>query len=90
VPIDVWAMSRVNGMIATIKMMNGTERVALTMAPNTSATGRFGVIPPLSVATSSTPSGTPSSSATSDETLTICSVSHSASGKRDSPSSHIA
>ena len=35
VPIDVPTTIRVNGMIATIKIMNGTERVAFTMAPNT-------------------------------------------------------
>jgi hypothetical protein len=30
VPIEVPAISRVNGMIATTRMMNGVERVALT------------------------------------------------------------
>ena len=35
VPIDVPTTIRVKGMIATIKIMKGTERVAFTMAPNT-------------------------------------------------------
>jgi len=35
VPIEVPAISRVNGMIATTRMMNGTERVALTTSPST-------------------------------------------------------
>ncbi|MCY1533461.1 hypothetical protein D9M68_687890 [compost metagenome] len=35
VPIDVCATKRVNGMIATIRMTNGTERVALMTAPST-------------------------------------------------------
>ena len=37
VPIDVPAISRVNGMIATTRMMKGVERVALTISPAPSA-----------------------------------------------------
>ena len=33
-PIDVPAISRVNGMMATTRMMNGVDRVALTMTPS--------------------------------------------------------
>ena len=41
VPIDVPATILVNGMIATIKMINGTERVALTIAPSTLLSATF-------------------------------------------------
>ena len=44
VPMDVPTTIRVNGMIATIKMMKGTERVALTMAPNTLLSATFSKI----------------------------------------------
>ena len=42
VPIEVPAISRVNGMIATTRMMKGVERVALTSAPSTAIDGRRG------------------------------------------------
>ena len=35
VPIDVPTKARVKGMIATTRMMNGTERVAFTASPST-------------------------------------------------------
>jgi hypothetical protein len=35
VPIEVPASKRVNGMIATTRMMKGVERVALTSVPST-------------------------------------------------------
>ena len=47
VPIEVPATRRVNGMIATTRMMNGVERVALTTAPSTAlATGAAKISPP--------------------------------------------
>ena len=44
VPIDVPTTIRVNGIIATIKIMKGTERVAFTMAPNTLLIATFSKI----------------------------------------------
>ena len=44
VPIDVPATKRVKGMMATIKMMNGMDRVAFTIAPNTLLTASFCII----------------------------------------------
>ena len=44
VPMDVPTTNRVNGMIATIKMMNGMERVAFTIAPSTLFTTSFCMI----------------------------------------------
>ena len=42
VPIEVPAISRVNGMIATTRMMKGVERVALTIAPSDAVRPRRG------------------------------------------------
>ena len=49
VPIDEPTTSRVNGITATSKMMNGVERTALTITPITRFTGRFCSTPSRSV-----------------------------------------
>ena len=59
VPIEVCATSRVNGMMATIRITKGTERVALMMAPSTWLTGWFSSMAPRAVTVSVTPSGMP-------------------------------
>src|SRR5690606_4924301 len=63
VPIEVCAISRVNGMMATIRMMKGTERVMLTTAPSERLTARFWSMAPRAVTTSTTPMGMPTSTA---------------------------
>src|SRR5579859_7067914 len=75
VPIEVPTARRVKGMIATIRMMNGVERVALTNAPRPRLSAGWRHSPGSVVANSTTPSKVPSSSATSDATPTISSVS---------------
>ena len=42
VPMEEPTIIRVKGMIATIKIMKGVERVALTMAPSTLFTAWLG------------------------------------------------
>ena len=71
VPMDVPTMKRVNGMIATIRMMNGIERSALTTAPIARQRGRHSRICPFAVVASSTPSGMPMRLATIIETMTM-------------------
>jgi hypothetical protein len=60
VPTELPATKRVNGMIATIRMMNGVERTRLTTEPSTRLKIGNGRIWPGLVTTSSTPSGRPS------------------------------
>ena len=71
VPIAVPTSRRVNGIMATMRMMNGMERMALTTAPTLLLSAAFSRIWPLPVVCSSTPSGTPMSVATSMETTTM-------------------
>ena len=71
VPMDVPTMTRVNGMIATIKMMNGMERIALTTPAAARFRGMHSKICPLPVVKSRTPSGMPMALATSMETMTM-------------------
>ncbi len=61
VPIEVPAISRVKGMMATTRMMNGVERVAFTTTP--SAPFSFGAAnsSPLPLVARKMPSGRPSS-----------------------------
>ncbi|KAG0771407.1 hypothetical protein G6F22_016501 [Rhizopus arrhizus] len=77
VPMEVCATSRVNGMIATIRITNGTERVALMMAPSTWLTGWFSSMLPRAVTVSVTPSGMPMTTAMALATPTISRVSSS-------------
>ena len=48
-PMDEPVMKRVNGMMATSKMMNGVERTAFTIQPTILLTGPFSSTPPASV-----------------------------------------
>ena len=59
VPIAEPTMRRVSGMIATIRIINGMERTALTTAPTMRFTIGASRISPLPVTCRSTPSGTP-------------------------------
>ena len=59
VPMDVPATSRVKGMMATMRMMKGTERMMLTMVPKIRLMKRFCRMWPLLVVTKVTPRGMP-------------------------------
>ena len=75
VPIEVPAIRRVNGMIATTRMMKGVERVALTSVPSRRlAAGAANNSPRLLVARK-TPSGRPKSVPSPAATATMASVS---------------
>src|SRR5690606_27471705 len=78
VPMDVPTTHRVNGMMATIKMMNGMERPMLTMTPATRCTSRLGRMCPGLVTTTSTPSGMPNRWPKNTDPATMYSVSHKA------------
>ncbi len=60
VPIEVPAISRVNGMIATTRMMKGVERVALTITPSTRLAQGAANSSPWRLVARKTPSGRPS------------------------------
>ena len=76
VPIEVPAISRVNGMIATTRMMKGVERVALTSSAEHAVERRrreqFAALP---LVARKTPSGRPSSVPMPAATATMSSVS---------------
>ena len=59
VPMADPTMRRVKGMMATIRMINGMERTALTTAPTVRLTIGASRISPLLVTCRSTPSGMP-------------------------------
>ena len=61
VPIEVPATSRVNGMMATTRMMNGVERVALTIAPISRLRIGAANSSPRALVARNTPSGSPNS-----------------------------
>ena len=84
VPMDEPVMSRVNGMMATSRMMKGVDRTALTSQPTSLLTGPFSSTPPSSVRRRNTPSGTPSKPPTRPEMPTMMSVSHSDEANRSS------
>ena len=44
VPMEEPTIMRVNGIIATIRMIKGVERVALTIAPSTLCTRALGMM----------------------------------------------
>jgi hypothetical protein len=71
VPIEVPAISLVNGMIATTRMMKGVERVALTMTPSTRLTQGAANSSPLPEVARKTPSGRPMIVAINAETATM-------------------
>src|SRR4051794_19368736 len=58
-PIEVPATSRVNGMMATTRMMKGVDRVALTMMPSTRLTTGAANSSPFRLVARKTPSGRP-------------------------------
>ena len=58
-PMVVPTTIRVKGMMATIRMMKGTERSRLTITPIMRFSVGFGRMPSLRVMTSRTPSGRP-------------------------------
>ena len=78
VPMEVPATSRVKGMMATIRMMKGTERTALMTAERTRLRGRHSNIWCFAVVRRSTPKGMPMMVAASMETATMRRVSPSA------------
>ena len=71
VPIALPTTRRVNGMMATMRMMNGMERTALTTPPTALLSAGASRMPPFFVVCSSTPSGTPRAVAIIIETATI-------------------
>ena len=75
-PSDVPTTKRVNGMMATSKMMNGMERPMFTIQPSTVFSARCGRRPSLAVTTNSTPSGTPMTYAKNVDTMVMTIVSH--------------
>ena len=78
VPMEVPATSWVKGMMATIRMMKGTERTALMTAARTRLRGRHSKIWCFAVVRRRTPKGMPKSVAAIMETATMRSVSPSA------------
>ena len=71
VPIEDPTIIRVRGIMATIKMIKGVERVALTMAPKIRFTTLFSIIWPLPVTVRITPKGIPNNVARAAETTTM-------------------
>ena len=77
VPIEVPTTRRVKGMIATSRMMKGTERSALITVPSTALKAGIGTKDLRSVMKRTTPRGTPRSAPTPPEMATIARVSRS-------------
>ena len=77
VPMDEPVSKRVNGMMATSRMMNGVDRTAFTSQPTVLFTAPFSSTPPRSVRRRNTPSGIPMSAPSAPEIPTMTSVSHS-------------
>ena len=69
-------MARVNGIMNTIRMMNGMERMMFTIQPSTLLKMRWGCRPPGSVKTSRTPTGMPMTYANSVESTVMTMASH--------------
>src|SRR5690606_34843538 len=84
VPMEEPVTSRVNGMIATSRMMKGVERTALTTPPTTRLMPALCSTPPRSVSRSSTPSGMPAAAPATPEMTTMTTVSHSDVAKSSS------
>ena len=59
VPIEEPVIARVIGVIITPRIRNGTERRILTTTPSTVLSTGIGRMPPLSLTTSSRPTGSP-------------------------------
>ena len=71
VPMEVPAMRRVRGMIATIRMMNGMERIILMMKASGLLSRRQARMPFFSVTTRRIPRGMPTTAAIRAETPSI-------------------
>ena len=74
VPIEVPAISRVKGMIATTRMMNGTERMAFTTSPSTRFASGDDISSPRFEVARNTPSGSPMAVPITPDTATMYSV----------------
>src|SRR5690606_4442018 len=75
VPIEVPAISLVTGISATRRMMKGTERKPLTMAPRMRFTQSCSAMPPRPVATSASPRGSPATREIAPDAAVITMVS---------------
>lgn len=71
VPMEEPTSIRVSGIMATIKIINGVERVALTITPSTELITAFGRMCPLRVTVRMMPSGMPIRLASTVEATTI-------------------
>ena len=71
VPMDVCTRNRVNGIIATIRMINGIERIMLMIKANGLLIAGQARISPFSVTTRRMPSGMPRMEAQIMETATM-------------------
>src|SRR5437868_8803308 len=89
VPIDEPTIKRVNGITTTSRMMNGTERTALTTTPIPRLNSGCASTPPRLVRCSSTPSGMPNSAPTTPEIPTITNVSLNDVRNRSNISDHM-
>ena len=69
--MDVPAISRVNGMMATSRMMKGVERVALTISPMIRFQKGAGNSSPLPLVARNTPMGRPMAVPIAPETQTM-------------------
>ena len=78
-PSEVPTISRVSGMMATSRMMNGTERTMFTIQPSTVLSGAFGRMPFFAEVMSSTPIGRPITYASSVATAVMMIVSRTPS-----------
>ena len=78
-PSEVPTISRVSGMMATRRMMNGTERTMFTIQPSTVLSGAFGRMPFFADVMSSTPTGRPITYASSVATAVMMIVSRTPS-----------
>ena len=75
VPIEVPAISRVSGTIATTRMMKGVERVALTIRPRMRLAAGAGNSSPARLVARKMPSGSPNSVPNRPERPTMIRVS---------------
>ncbi|MNC50047.1 hypothetical protein D3C75_992650 [compost metagenome] len=75
VPIEVCTMNLVSGIIATSKIIKGSERTILIIGFNMVYRALFSNTPPGRVTTSKIPNGMPINEPTNRETPTICMVS---------------
>jgi len=82
VPMEEPTIKRVNGMMATNRMMNGVERTAFTMVPIMRLTYGLGMMPLGDVTNRKTPKGIPIAAPSPPLTPTIRMVSRKDSQRR--------